>query len=204
MDTAFALPPPAVAAPPEPSSRAAEPTPFPSPRLPEVLQAMGGFALLGLAGGLGSGVVELALRAAPAGLLVPLGTGLLTAPALLVAHQLFRFRATPEVLVGALSGALVQTGRVALALVPVAGFFAATSGLWSVLFGALAVLLGAVAVSSTARRLHAAEPGEFAADGIPRFHLLVLGWQVLAGLVALRLGVSAVQFVLAPLSGGAL
>jgi len=75
--------------------------------------------------------------------------------------------------------------------------------LWSVLFAALALLLGAVAASSAARRLHAAEPPR-PAGAPPHFALLVLGWQVLALLVALRLGSVAVAFVLAPLAGGVL
>jgi len=164
---------------------------------------MGGFALLGLAGGLGSGVVELALRSLPAGLLVAVGTGVLTTPALLVAHQLGRFKAAPDVVLGALSGAFVQTGRLALALVPVVAFFAATSGLWSVVFALFALLLGAVASSSAARRLYATEPPATSSD-VPRFAMLVLGWQVLSLLVALRLAVAAVGFVLSPLTGGAL
>jgi hypothetical protein len=192
-----------VVPPPEPVFPAVTPTPFASPELPQVLQAMGGFALLGLAGGLGSGVVELVARSLPAGLLVAVGTGVLTTPALLVAHQLGRFRAAPEVVVGALAGAFVQTGSLALALVPVVAFFAATSGLWAVLFAGFALLLGAVASSSAARRLYATEPPSAPAD-LPRFAMLVLGWQVLSLLVALRLAVAAVSFVLAPLTGGAL
>lgn len=209
MDTAAVMSPPLGALAHDPPAEPAEEgwggpaTPFDPPAVPEVLQAMGGFALLGLAGGLGSGVVELALRSLPAGLLVAVGSGLLTAPALLVAHQLGRFRASPEDLVGALAGAFVQTGRLALAGVPVVAFFAATSGLWSAVFSVFALLLGAVAASSAARRLHAAEPPANPGSS-PRFTLLVLGWQVLALLVALRLAAVGVSFVLAPLTGGVL
>ena len=177
------------------------PSPFPSPELPQVLLAVGGFALLGLAGGLGSGVVEMTIRSVPAGVLIPVGTAVLTLPALLVVHQLSQFRAAPEVLIGAVSGAFVQTGRLALALVPVVVFFAATSGLWSLVFVGSGLLLGAVAASSAARRLHATEPPR-SWLGAPRFTLLVLGWQLLALLVAARLGVAAIAFVLAPLRTG--
>ncbi len=203
MNTATALPPP----PPDSAQHVATAqwpqavTPFPPPTVPEVLAAMGGFALLGLAAGLGSGIVEVALRSLPGTLVVAAGTAVLATPALLVAHQLLRFSARPEDLVGALSGAFVQVGRVALGLVPVMLFFAATSGLWTLTFGGVGLLLVTVAASSTSRRLRAVEPR--GAVGVrPQYALLVLGWQVLAFALALRLAGGAVAFVLAPLVHG--
>jgi|GEM_PF-2094872 len=174
--------------------------PPPDVALPDVFIALAGFGALGLAAGLGSGVVEVAARSLPAAALVAAGTALLTSPPLLVGHQLAKMGAAPERLVGAVAGAFVQTGRVALALVPPMLFFSVTSSLWVPLFVVLGLLLMVVAGSSAARRLASAEDPEDSI-AVGRLVALVLGWQTLALLVAVRLTFAATEFALLPTGG---
>src|SRR5688572_24939495 len=78
----------------------------------ELLSAVLGFALLGLAAGLGSGDTGESVRAIPSGLLAGGGALVLTGPALVVAHQFLGLGGRPEALVAALGRGFTTAGTV--------------------------------------------------------------------------------------------
>lgn len=156
----------------------------------ELLQGFLGFAALGICAGLGAGEVATAGRSLPAGLLVTGGALMLTAPALIVAHQFMGLRASPDALVGALARGFSVTGRAALGLCPAMLLFSATSDLWLVLFPLAIALAGALGLLYTLQRLIEAEGG-------PDLRLLglIAAWAGLVSLVALRLAWDVGQFI---------
>lgn len=166
------------------------------PPVPAVVRAMGSLALLGLVAGLGSGDPLVALRAAPSGLVIGSGALLLSAPALLVAHQTLKLRAAPERLVGALSSAFAQVGTAALGLVPTMLFLSATSGLWRGVFPLLLTGLGILGLTSAVSGLvHAEKATTPDRTRAAQMAVLVAAWAGLAVLVALRLSVDVASFV---------
>ena len=157
----------------------------------ELLQGILGLAALGLSAGLGSGDALTAARVLPTGLLVGGGAFALTGPALIVAHQFLGLRATPDALFHAMTRGFAATGRAALGLCPAMLLFSATSGLWA---GVLAMFLAALfglGLAFTVRRLYQAEGGPLS----PLWPALLLSWNGLVGLVALRLAWDAAWFV---------
>ena len=160
--------------------------------------ACGGFALLGLCAGFGAGDHLMAARSIPSGLGVGLGSLVLTAPALVVGHQLLRLQASPETLVETLVRGFSRSGVIALGLAPAALFFSATSRLGLVLLAVSVAGAGALGLLATMRDLLVAEgvevqvnPGRAAATW-----MLVLGWAGLTVLIAGRLAFDVGRFVL--------
>ena len=81
-----------------------------TPSLPGTLAAIGGFAGLGLAAALGASTPALLPTGATSALWVYLGAGVLTTPALLVAHQFLQLDARPDALLRSLADSLRLTG----------------------------------------------------------------------------------------------
>lgn len=167
-----------------PQNPALEHTGFTPLRL---LRAGGGYALLGLAAALGSPdmLIETGLEAA---LLPVAGAGILTVPAMLVAHQTLALKASPSSLLRALARSFFDGGDVGLALGPVMLLFLLTTDVTSVIFAFLYSGLGMIALCMSVLRLLRAERE---ADGpigaTVGVGALALGWATLAGLIALRL-----------------
>lgn len=157
----------------------------------ELLQGIVGFAALGLAAGLGSGDAVTAARVLPTGLLVGGGAFALTGPALIVAHQYLGLRASPDALFHAMTRGFAATGRAALGLCPAMLLFSASSGLWAGILGMFLAGLFGLGLAFTVRRLSQAEGGPFSA----RWSALLLAWNGLVSLVALRLAWDAAWFV---------
>jgi hypothetical protein len=160
-------------------------------------QALVGLLALGLCAGLGSGSVEVALRAVPSALLVAVGTAVLTGPALLVVHPFVGLDASPAALISSVHRGFCVAGRVALGLSPVMLFLAATSGWWSLAYPALALLGGTLGLGTAAAELMRAEPADGAAAVLTRGKsaALALGWGVLAAMIGVRLSVQVASFV---------
>lgn len=156
------------------------------------LVAAGGFSALGLSAGLGSGELEVALRAATNGVTVLGATIALTAPALLAAHEYLQSTATPEVVFRALIDGFITTGRAAWGLCPALLLFSATTTGWAVAYLVAGALLGALGLAYTLRRLHAAQGGAWSLAGTP----LLAVWALLTTTVALRLAWDAAVFTL--------
>lgn len=157
----------------------------------ELLQGILGLAALGLCAGLGSGDGITAARVVPTGLLVGGGAFALTGPALIVAHQYLGLRATPDALFHAMTRGFAATGRAALGLCPAMLLFSATSGLWAGVLGMFLAGLFGLGLAFTVRRLSQAEGGPFSV----RWSTLLLAWNGLVSLVALRLAWDAAWFV---------
>ncbi len=165
----------------------------------QLLLAAGGCLALDGAAALGAGDPQVAARALPAGLAIFLGTVLLTAPALVVAHQFLGLKARPEDLLRALSWGFVRCGVVALGLAPFALFFAATSSLWAVALCGSLFIAGLAGLSRADRELREVERGigdaELERRRVGVMTLVVMGWATLSFLVALRITWDVGQFV---------
>jgi hypothetical protein len=169
------------------------------PSVTKVMGSVAAMAAVACAAALGAADVGTMARAIPALVAPALGAAVLTAPALLAVHQFLGLDAPPERLVAAIARALVQGGRVALGLVPIALLFAVTSGLWPLVL-ALAVLVPGITMTAVALvGLRAAESDARVMS--PRFALLLIGWSTLWIAIALRIAISMAQLVIA---GGAL
>lgn len=179
-----------------PSSVIADPEAIPS--VTQVIASVAAMAAVSCAAALGAADVGTMARAIPALVAPALGAAVLTAPALLAVHQFLGLDAPPERLVAAIARALVDGGRVALGLVPIALLFAVTSSLWPLVL-ALAVLVPGLTMTVVALvGLRAAETD--AAVMAPRFALLLVGWAGLWLAIALRIAISMAQLVI---GGGA-
>lgn len=186
-ESALALAPPVELAPP------------PLTRARAVSSAVFGLAALGLAAGLGSGSLEVALRAAPAAAAAPLGGFVLTGPALLVAHQYLQLQAQPGRLLDALAEGFSRAGVVAMGLTPVMLFFSATTQRWAEGFMVAAALALCIGLMGSREALWAAELDEAPAPS-PHAALLASAWAVTTALVTLRLTWDLAELVLAPLT----
>lgn len=170
----------------------------PLTRARAVASSVFGLAALGLAAGLGSGSLEVALRAIPASVAAPLGGFVLTGPALIVAHQYLQLQAEPQRIVDALAEGFSNAGVVALGLTPVMLFFSATTnhaGRGFMLAAALALLIG---LTGARDALWQAELDDAPAPSL-RARWLASGWATLTTLVTLRLAMDLQEFVLEPL-----
>jgi hypothetical protein len=168
--------------------------PASTPSVPRVLASLAAMLLLACAAALGAADAELMLRASPALVVPTLGAVVLTAPALLAVHQFLGLDAAPERMIAALARAVDHGGRIALGLVPLALFFAVTTGLWPLVLAAAVVLPG---LAMTAVALLGLREAETAAEVMPpRFALLLVGWAVLWLAIAVRICVSMAQLVI--------
>lgn len=188
------------------SSVPPEPRPWPpdptvaivaTPSVPAVLTSIAAMGLVAAAAALGSADATVVARALPALAAPALGALVLTAPALLAVHQFLGLAAAPERLVAALAHAVVAAGRIALGLVPVVLFFAATSTLWPIALAAAVAVPGIAMACVAIMGLRDAETAALLMP--PRFALLLIGWASLALLVALRIAVSMADLVIAGL-----
>ncbi len=163
--------------------------------------ALAGLLALGLAGALGSGDWTLGLRLVPSVLLVELGSLALTTPALLALHPFLRLRASAEALTSALARALVRGGQIAAGLSITVLYFAATTELWPIALLAALFVVGVFTSAVACRELARTEMrarqgvGDWIDEEI-RFTLLLIGWVTLAWLVALRIGVHVIQWII--------
>ena len=169
-----------------------------SPSVPAVLSSVAAMGLVAAAAALGSADATVVARALPALAAPALGALVLTAPALLAVHQFLGLAAAPERLVAALAHAVVAAGRVALGLVPVVLFFAATSTLWPLALGAAVAVPGIAMACVALVGLRDAENAALVMP--PRFALLLVGWAGLALLIALRIAISMAELVLTGVS----
>lgn len=159
------------------------------PELPELRRVAGGIGgLLALGTSAAFGAHGAVVHAVPNGLWVGGGALLLTAPALLVAHQFMGLSAAPERVMGALAETVARGGMLALGLVPFQLFFSATTLRGPVLFTLLLAGIGAAGLVSAGRQLMDAEraAGTSGLELAPA-RLLVTGWSTLTVLVGLRL-----------------
>ena len=197
-----ALSPPIALSPPValplPIAPSAPSAPIPPERL---LRATAGMAVLGVVSSLSEIPAEvlsptaasLPFLAAPllagleAGLVPVIGTGVLTAPALVVAHQYLSLSAEPRELLRDLADTYCRVGDLALGLIPVIGLFVLTTDIAPLLFGLLYLLSGALGLCLAVLRLERTE--RLAGNPGTGFKMLSLGmgWAALAGLIALRL-----------------
>ena len=153
---------------------------------------------LGLAGYLALPVVGLLDVAGP-GLLPtaiapPIAAMLLSVPSLVVGHQYLGLSASPRDLMADVGRVFVQTGRLALGLVPAVGLYAATTGLGPAALALALTGIGLASVELARRRLirreratHAAGPPTTPGQRL-RMVLLATAWAALALLIAARLG----------------
>lgn len=177
--------------------------PIPAERL---LRATAGMAALGLVSSLGAlssealspillapTAASLPFLAAPllsgleAGLVPVIGTGVLTAPALVVAHQYLNLQAEPRALLRDLADAFCRLGDLALGLIPVVGLFVLTTDIAPLLFGLLYLLAGALGLCVAVLRMEATERAAGTPGGGFQMLALGMGWAGLAGLIGLRL-----------------
>lgn len=157
------------------------------------LVALGAAAALGAEPGLGSSQGA-ALRLAPSVLLVDLAAMVLTAPALIAAHQFLRLAAPPEALAASLGRALIHGGRVAGALALVVLFFAATTRL--AIPGLLVSLLAVGVFTSVTACVELSAAERRAGAVVGYFPLLLMAWLALSWMIALRVGVDVGGWVL--------
>ncbi len=152
-----------------------------------LLRAFSGYALLGLGAALGS--PELPLQAGLEAALLPVaGAGILTVPAMLVAHQTLALKASPTAMLRALTRSLLDVGDVGLALGPVVGLFLLTTDITPLVFAFLYLGLGFLALGmSVLRLLRAEREADGSLGATVGIGALALGWATLAGLIALRL-----------------
>lgn len=157
----------------------------PAPSLRQIVGAAATMGLVAVTAALGSASIDVVVAASSAVVAPILGALVLTAPALVAIHQFLGLDAAPQRLVIALARAFVTSGRVALGLVPVALFFAATSTLWPL------VLAGAIATSGIAMAAVAlVELRHMETTALvmpPRLALLLVGWCGLGVLIAIRI-----------------
>jgi hypothetical protein len=184
----------ASAIPPEPSTWPPAVAIVATPSVPAVLSSIAAMGLVAAAAALGSADPSVVARALPALAAPALGALVLTAPALLAVHQFLGLAAAPERLVAALGNAVVAAGRIALGLVPVVLFFAATSTLWPVALAAAVAVPGIAMACVAIMGLRDAETAALVMP--PRFAFLLVGWSCLALLIALRISVSMAALVL--------
>ena len=164
------------------------------PTARDLSAALLGLVALGAAAALGSEPGASALRLAPSVLMVDLAAMILTAPALIAAHQFLRLAASPEELAAGLGRALIDGGRIAGALALVVLFFAATTDLAIVALLAALLAVGVFTSVTACVELSAAE--RRAGDVAGFFPLLLIGWLVLSWMIALRVGVDVSGWVL--------
>jgi hypothetical protein len=157
-----------------------------APELSRVLVGMAGTLALGTVAAFGShGAL---LHVAPSGLWIGAGSLVLTAPALLVAHQFMGLDAAPDEVVAVLGETVARGGRLALGLVPFQAFFSATTERGPGLFALALAGIGLAAQAFAGR--HVVDAERRCTTNLAqraRAHSLVLGWGVLTVLVALRL-----------------
>jgi hypothetical protein len=161
----------------------------PVAELPELTRVVGGVVgLVALGASAAVGAHGVLLDAIPSGLWVGGGALLLTAPALLVAHQFMGLSAAPERVMGALAETVARGGMLALGLVPFQAFFSFSTLRGPGLFALLLMGMGIAALMSAGRQLMDAER-EAGAEGVPllRARTLVMGWSLLTVLVGMRL-----------------
>jgi hypothetical protein len=160
--------------------------PMEAPDLSRVLVGMAGVLALGTAAAIGGhGVFP---HVAPSGLWIGAGSLVLTAPALLVAHQFMGLDAAPEEVVAVLGETVARGGRLALGLVPFQAFFSASTERGPGLFALALAGIGAMALVFAGRHVMDAER-RVTADLVQRAraHSLVMGWGMLTVLVGMRL-----------------
>lgn len=170
---------------PVPPSRVT--TPISAPSVPAILMAIGGLGVFGFCAAIGapSARVVAWLTTIPVAGLV--GAMVLTGPALVAGHLFLRPNVATEIPVAALGRGLTAAGSVGLGLAPAGLFLVATTGLWPMVLiaGFAAVGLSCAAVTlQMLRRATGDSPG------------FVVGWAVLAALVALRVAVAVGQTAL--------
>ncbi len=177
---------------PTPASAPA-PTPVAAPSVLRVLLSVAAMGLVAAAAALGAADVDVLVRAIPALAAPTLGALVLTAPALVAVHQFFGLDAAPERLIVALAHAVVAGGRIALGLVPVVLFFAATSTLWPLALAAAVTIPGLAMACVAMVGLRDAETSALVMP--PRFAMLLVGWAMLSLAIALRIAVSMAELV---------
>ena len=152
-----------------------------------LLRALSGYALLGLGAALGS--PELPLQTGLEAALLPVaGAGILTVPAMLVAHQTLALKASPTAMLRALTRSLMDVGDLGLALGPVVALFLLTTDITPLVFAFLYLGLGVLALGmSVLRLLRAEREADGSLGATVGIGALALGWATLAGLIALRL-----------------
>lgn len=180
---------------PEPWVPPAESPAAATPSVAAVLSSIAAMAAVAGAAALGAAEPAVLVRALPALAAPALGAVVLTAPALLAVHQFLGLDAAPERLVAALGRAVVAGGQIALGLVPVVLFFAATSTLWPVALAAAVAIPGIAMAAVAIMGLRDAEGDALVMP--PRFALLLVGWAGLALAIAARIAASMAELVLA-------
>lgn len=155
--------------------------PIAAPSVPAVLAAIGGLGVFGLSAAVGASSPKFiaALSTIPVAGLV--GAMVLTGPALVAGHLFLRPNIATEVPVASLGQGLTAAGSVAFGIAPVALFLVATTGLWPAVLVTGFAVVGLSCAAVTVQMLRRAT-GERAG--------FVLGWAVLAALVALRVAVA--------------
>jgi hypothetical protein len=141
--------------------------------------------LVAVTAALGSASGDVVIAASSAVVAPILGALVLTAPALVAIHQFLGLDAAPQRLVAALARAFVTSGRIALGLVPVALFFAATSSLWPLVLAAAIAIPGVAMAAVALVELRSAETSALVMP--PRLALLLVGWCALGVLIAIRI-----------------
>lgn len=109
------------------------------------------------------------------------GAMVLTGPALVAGHLFLRPGVATETPVAALGQGLTAAGSVAVGIAPAALFLVATTGLWALVLVAGFAVVGLSCAAVTLQMLRRATGDS------PGF---VLGWAVLAALVAVRVAVA--------------
>lgn len=154
---------------------------------------------LGLAGYLALPVVGLLDAGGGPGILPsaiapPVAALLLSVPSLVVGHQYLGLSASPRDLLSDVGRVFVQTGRLALGLVPAVGLYAATTGLGSAALIVSLLVIGVLGLELARRRLIRRERAAAVPSTPPtpaqrlRMVGLATAWATLALLIAARLG----------------
>jgi len=131
-----------------------------------------------------------------AGVAPPVAALALSVPSLVVGHQFLGLTASPRDLMADVGRVFVQTGRLALGLVPVVGLFAATTGLGPLALVVSLALIGLVSLELARRRLIRRERAatvdrtDVSHGERMRMVLLATAWSVLAFFIAARMGLS--------------
>lgn len=182
------------------------PRPLEARPLTGLLRALAGYTVLGLAASSGAAEGIIVLKASPVVLGIALLPLLLTAPALLVVHQFFGFKASPKAVIASLGSGAGEAGRLALGLAPIVLFLSLGSMPWGVVLGVSlcwAILRGLRATVGALRRaeelasvlpVEAPDPQKMArpASGITP---LGLAWWLLVALMSLRLAILLVPYL---------
>lgn len=171
---------------------------------PAVISALGGLALLGLLGGVGSGNPRAALELVTALPATGLGATVLTAPALLALIPFQDMRMDARDALFALAGSMARAGRLAWGMVPVLLFTMATSELAVPVFIFISLALGIATTRALYRGLSSAEaraalaevatPHDLPIARLVSREMLIGGWCALHALVGLRLLVANLPF----------